>query len=245
MIIRENAEFRRLHLEKTLSIAQSLEQIAKGFSDTSDLLVSNSAKICQKLDGLIEVIKQNSTSFTPAPSNIDGVLKHRKTLVEKIVRHELLSNYYDELINEEQPFARKVLRTKVNKNASQIDLRHRQLQTIDNVKREILIMQDRLIEFDKKKKILDEKIETYLKSNESARAWITDKVVEDDREAMASYRKKLLIMKKTDLKEKGIVTNYLLKFKGDSPEPDQDQRNSSNLSRRWRGSPWKIRNGDR
>ena len=106
-------------------------------------------------------------------------------------------------------------------------------------------MQDRLIEFDKKKKILDEKIETYLKSNESARAWITDKVVEDDREAMASYKKKLSVMKKTDLKEKGIVTNYLLKFKGDSPEPDQDQRNSSNLSRRWRGSPWKIRNGDR
>ena len=220
-----------------------MEQIANGLASTSELILSNSANICQKLDGLIDAIKYKNTSSTPPPS-IDGVLKHRKTLVEKIVRHELLLNYYNELINEEKPFARKALRTKVNKNASQIDLRHRQLQTIDNVKREILIMQDRLIEFQKKKQLLEENLDSLLKSDETAHAWITDRIAEDDREAKVSYEKKLSMMKKTDLKEKRTVTNYLLKFKGASPKPAQDQQNSRNSSQRWFRRPWKNRNGD-
>ena len=246
MIIRDNAEFRKLHLESTHNIAKSLEKIAEKLTCTSNQVVSNSANLCQKLDGLIDMIKQNNTSFTPLSDGIDSVLKHRKTLVEKIVRHESLSKYYDELINEKRPFARKALRTKVNQNASDIDLRHRRRQTIDNVKREIMIMQDRLVDFTNKKRILEEKIEIFLQSNETARSQITDKICEDDREASVSYEKKISMMKKTDLKEKGTVTDYLLKFQGDTPKPSQDQRNPPISSRRSCRSPKKRRkeNGD-
>ena len=163
-----------------------------------------------------------------------------------MVRHESLSQYYDELINEKRPFARKALRTKVNQNASDIDLRHRRQQTIDNVKREILIMQDRLVDFNNKKRILEEKIEIFLQSNEDARSQITDKIFEDDREAKVSYEKKLSMLRKTDQKEKGAVTDYLLKFKGDTPEPSHDHRSPINPSRRLCGTPKKRKkqNGD-
>lgn len=246
MIVRENAEFRKLHLESTRNIAQSLEKIADSLACTSNQVVSNSANLCQKLDGLIAMIKQNNTSLPPPPNGIDSVLKHRKTLVEKMVRHESLSKYYDELINEKRPFARKALRTKVNQNASEIDLRHRRKQTIDNVKREIMIMQDRLVDFANKKRILEEKIETFLQSNESARSQITDKICKDDREASVSYEKKISMMRKTDLEEKGNVTDYLLKFQGDNPKPSQDQRSPSIPLRHSCRSPKKRKkkNGD-
>ena len=220
----EIAESRRLHLETMSNIALSLEKIANSLACTENNVLSNSANLCQKLDGLINVIKQSNESQTTPPNKIDDVLKHRKTLVEKIVRHEMLSEYYEELINEETPFARKALRTKVNQNSSEIDLRHRRQQTIDNVNREILIMQDRLVEFNKKKKILEEKIENFLKSNEGARSFISEQISEDDREARISYGKKLSIMKRTDQKEKGTITNYLLKMQGDSPKPSHDHQ---------------------
>ena len=234
-ILRENADIRGLQLESLRNIEKSLERISK--SVTSVHAPNSADVLCEKLDGLIEAItRSNTTATPPPPHSIDETLKHRKTLVEKMVRHELLSKYYDELLNEEKPFARKAFRTKVNANASDIELRHRQSQTIDNVKREITIMQDRMVEFHKRKQALEEKIQYFLQENEDSRTAITTKVANEDREANSHYEKKLDVMKKTDQVEKRTLTNYLLKFQGDN----QKTSNSSLRSHKppWKKHPW-------
>ena len=89
-ILRENAEIRKLQLESLRNIEKSLEQISQ--SVTSSHAFNSADMLCLKLDGLIEAITRNNTTVTPPPSpDIDETLKHRKTLVEKMVRHELLS----------------------------------------------------------------------------------------------------------------------------------------------------------
>ena len=238
-IIRENAEIRNLHLESLRKMEQSLERISNSMISMNENAPSSANLLCQKLDCLIEAISQNNSAVVgipPPPCRIDDTLKHRKTLVEKMVRHELLSKYYDELINEEKPFARKALRTKVNSNASEIDLRHRRQQTIDNVKREILIMQDRLVEFGKKKQELEEKVENFLHRNEDSRMDITTKISKGDQELRSNYEKKICIMQKTDEVEKKSLTDYLLKFQGANSKISDRPRNQKQHSLQSR--PW-------
>ena len=244
VIIRENAENRKLHMESLQNMEKSLDRISQCMIIMNEHATTSANSLCQKLDGLIEAISQNNKAATkPPPCRIDETLKHRKTLVEKMVRHELLSKYYDELLNEENPFARKALRTKVNRNASEIDLRHRRQQTIDNVRREILIMQDRLVEFGKRKQELEEKIKNFLRENEESRPKIDSTISRDDREARSNYEKKISFMKKTDEIEKKSLTSYLLKIQGDKPKllsHSIDQKNHSHQSRpRYPKSPWK------
>lgn len=129
-------------------------------------------------------------------------------------------------------FARKAFRTKVNANASEIELGHRQHQTIDNVKREIKIMQDRMVEFQKRKQTLEEKIQHFLQENEDSRTKIQTRIANEDRDANSNYGKKLALMKKTDQSEKITLTNYLLKFQGDAS-------NAPNSSLRSHKHPWK------
>ena len=153
-----------------------------------------------------------------------------------MVRHELLSNYYDELLNEEKPFARKSLRTKVNANASEIELRHRQHQTIDNVKREIKIMQDRMVDFQKRKQTLEEKIQHFLQENENSRDSINARITNEDRDANSNYEKKLALMKKTDHSEKTNLSNYLLKFQGDAANTSSSPHGRTKPP--WKKKPW-------
>ena len=154
-----------------------------------------------KLDSLIEAVKHSNT-VTAAPSDVEEHLKQRKSLTERIVRNEFVTAYYDELLQEDRPFVRKEFRTKVHKNASDTDLRDRRQQTIDNVKWEIKIMQDRMVEFRDKKQKLDEKIEEFLKQNESSRVDVAERMQRMDTKTKEGYeRDKLSLMKKTDAEE--------------------------------------------
>ena len=218
-------------METNQILAQSLEKIANTMAEMSTNVVNTSTTLSEKLDSLIEAVKQNNTS-TSTTSIVDEHLKQRKSLTERIVRNEFVTAYYNELLGEEKPFVRKEFRTKVHKNASDTDLRNRRQQTIDNVKWEIKIMQDRIIEFNEKKLKLDEKIEEFLKRNENYREEITQSVQRMDTEAREEYeRDKLSFMKQTDAEEKRFLTEYLLKFEG------EDTNTRSNKSKNLRGQP--------
>ena len=223
-LIRENADIQRMQLDCLRNMAQSLEKIAQSMTDRSSQDPWNSANICQKIDGLVRAIQLSNAALTPSLNDIDGVLKHRKTLVEKIARHELLSEYYDELLNEEKPFVRKALRTKVNQNASEIDLRHRCQQTVNSLKIEIKIMQDCLIEFGDKKRELEEKIESFLQKIEDQHMNIAERLTNDDQKAKKDYQRKISLMRNTDSQEKKTLANYLLKFQGEKSDNSNSGR---------------------
>ena len=226
-LIREVADSRCRQKETNEIIAQNLEQIAKTMAELSNNIVTSTTMLSGKLDSLIEAVKHSNT-VTAAPSDVEEHLKQRKSLTERIVRNEFVTAYYDELLQEDRPFVRKEFRTKVHKNASDTDLRNRRQQTIDNVKWEIKIMQDRMVEFRDKKQKLDEKIEEFLKQNESSRVDVAERMQRMDTKTKEEYeRDKLSLMKKTDAEEKGILTEYLLTFQGD----DTTSRNKSKNSR--------------
>ena len=115
VLVRENADTRREQMEIQRSIAQSLEIISRTMAESNVQSSSKSATLCQKLDDLTEVIKQSNASLSNTSTNVDQFLKQRKHITEKIARHQLLSAYYDELLNEQSPFVRREFRTKVQK----------------------------------------------------------------------------------------------------------------------------------
>ena len=242
-IIHENASSQRKQLEISNDVAKSMSMIAAAMVDISTHLTVSSKAVCDKMDILTETIKQNNasfTSFTSSPTNVEDQLKQHKSLTEKIVRHEILAKYYDELLNEPTPFARKEFRTKVNKNASEIDLRHRRQQTIDNVKTEIKIMEERAADFSEKRKKISEKIEQYLQRNEDSRAEITEKIASEERKAKDDYeREKLSLIKRTDDDEKRTIFEYLLSFQGEESYDNRDnQKNYRGRSYKGRRRPY-------
>ena len=92
VIIRENAENRKLHMESLQNMEKSLDRISQCMIIMNEHATTSANSLCQKLDGLIEAISQNNKAATkPPPCRIDETLKHCKTLVEKMVRHKLLS----------------------------------------------------------------------------------------------------------------------------------------------------------
>ena len=226
LIIRENADERKDQTDLSRRIAVSLERIADCMDGMKDNATTTSATLCQKLDDLTATIKNSNTSFMTSSTDVDEYLSKRKSLAVKIARHEALSEYYSEQI--QVPFIRKEFRVKVNKNASETDLRHRRKQAIDNVNYEIAIMQDRLIEFGEQKNKLDEKIEKFLQQNEDSRAEISEQVKNIDLKAREDYtRDKLSLIKKTDEEEKRTITEFLLSFQGEERD-SSGQRDSKN-----------------
>ena len=213
-LIREVADSRSQQMETNQNIAQSLEKIANTMAEMSTNVVNTSTTLSEKLESLIEAVKQNNT--TTSTTTVDEHLKQRKSLTERIVRNELVTSYYNELLGEEKPFVRKEFRTKVHQNASDTDIRNRRQQTIDNVKWEIKIMQDRLIEFNEKKSIRDTKIEEFLKRNEDSRENIMQRMQKMETKIREEYeRDKLSLMKRTDAEEKRFLTEYILTFHGE------------------------------
>ena len=238
LLVREMADARRDQIEIDRNIAQSLEKIANSMAEMSANAVSTSANLCQKLDDLTVALKSSNATLSAQSTSVDEYLKQRKSIAEKIARHELVSSYYDELLKEQSPFARKEFRQKVNKNASETDLRHRRQQTIDNVKVEINLMQDRLTEFNEKKRKLDEKIDIFLQQNEDSRLEIQEQVQAIDRKAREEYeRDKLSLMKKTDEEEKRTTNEYLISFQGEERDSSSQRENSKNSRGRYHRRP--------
>lgn len=240
-LIREVADSRQRQVDSNERIAHSLEKIASTMAEMSANVVTSSTALSEKLDGVIEALKQNNNTSTPTSLNVEDFLKQRKTLTERIARNESVTAYYNELLGEEKPFVRKEFRMKVHKNASETDIRNRRQQTIDNVKWEIKIMQDRLSEFKDKKLKLDERIEEFIKTHESSRHEISERVQKMETKTREEYeRDKLSLMKKTDAEEKRVLTEYLLTFQGEesktrSGKSKNFKGNSANRRPPWRG----------
>ena len=167
----------------------------------------------QRLDTLIEKISMNNTLATPPEEiNIEAELKRRKETLEKLTRNTELSKYYDELLNEPEPFVRPEYRTKVNKTTTERELVHRRQQAIDAVKTEIKIMTDRVTEYTEKKNLIDARIEEYLTLNEDKRTDIENQMTTQVRSTKDNFeRKTITFMKNIDNEEKMNSYEYLIK----------------------------------
>ena len=214
MILTENKELRT----ETQNLNMILIEIIEKLSASNTQATSNNNELIQRLDMLIDKVSSNNSLSTPQEEiNIEAELKKRKETLEKIIRNDEMSKYYDKEIKEAQPFARREFRTHVNHNTSESELRHRKQQTIDKVKTEIRVMQDRVAEYELKKTAIDEKIEEFLSTHEDARNTITERMQSQERTLRETFQRNTLNkMKESDDLEKMNSFEYLLKFNSES-----------------------------
>ena len=215
----ETHELNKNIAKSIAQVANSVERLNTFFESSITQQNTANAELYQRLDTLIEKVSMNNslTSFSTEEIDIELELKKRKETVEKIIRNEELSNYYETLVKEAQPFVRREFRTHVNKTTTERELVHRRLQAIDKVKTEINVMRDRAEEYKEKKAMIDKKIEDHLTTHEDDRAEIETRKTSQDRTLKETFERNTLTkMKETDNDEKMNSYEYLLKFTDNS-----------------------------
>ena len=221
MILSDSKALRTETHELNIKVATSIERVTEAiekltqcFEASNTQTTNNNNELIQRLGLLIDKVSMNnSLSSSQEETDIEAELKKRKETLEKIIRNEETSEYYAKLIGEESPFARREFRTHVNQNTSERELTHRKQQTIDKVNTEILIMKDRVAEYEQRKAKINEKIEEYLTTHEDVRTTITDRMQSQERTLRDTFHRNTLnLMKESDNKEKMNSFEYLLKF---------------------------------
>ena len=148
-----------------------------------------------KLERLIKILEKGPEATTQAAQQFDSdkTIKRRNQLVEKIVRSEILSEYYDELITDNTtPFAPHKWRTKVPKNTPERDLKHRRQETINKVRTEIAIMQDRITDWRSQIAEVDQQIEDFTSDNETLKLEIMARTRAYEQQYRAQFQQKNL-----------------------------------------------------
>ena len=211
-------EIHELNVKVTTAVervAEAIEKFNTGFQSSSTQQTNNSNEFYQRLDSLIEKVSMNNSlsSAQTEVTDIESELRKRKEIIEKIVRNEETSKYYESLISEPQPFVRREFRTHVNNNTTERELVHRRQQSIDKVNTEIKIMRDRVLEQTEKKTSIDQKIQEHLALHEEARSDVEEKMTFQDRTLLETFQRNTLMkMKETDNQEKMNSFEYLVKF---------------------------------
>ena len=174
--------------------------------------------------------------------DISTAVRRRNQLSEKIIRSELFSNYYDELLKEATPYVQPKFRTKVPKNAPERDLKHRRQQTISNVDTEIKIMRDRIVDWNNQCTEIDLKIEEYCNTHSTERDGIHGKIQNHRTKYRESYNANIKRMREEDERNKNDTFDYLLNVVDEEPVQSkndrgnfQHQRNRTQPRNRGRG----------
>ena len=203
------------------------------------------------LERLINTISTNGLPHPPTPTPAvvhpptpqtdrqatDEKIRKRNQITEQITRNELLSELYQGLIEDPQhPFAPQKFRTRVNKNTSELELKHRRLQTIGAVNTEIQIMKDRVTDWKEKVSSLETEIEQFMSEHEIHRGTITEGMRKHDTEYRTKYVNENVAKMKEDFNsQKANLSDFLLKVVDEDRNDTSGQNNPSKNGFRPRG----------
>ena len=204
------------------------EKIADSFARFTDV-VEASGSISSKLDKVIEILSnrpEQSTIPVSTKIDIESTIRRRNSLIEKVVRSEFLSEYYQELITEATPFAPPKFRTKVLKNTPERDLKHRRQQTVNTVNTEIALMQDRIHDWRSQIGDIEKEIEEFLTRNEAKRLDITSRITTYEPKYREQFEHKNLAKLKEEYEQdKRMNFDYLIAVE----EETEEEPNSKNF----------------
>ncbi len=206
------------------NLVKTLDRLTGIMQSMADQSETSNANLGSKLDQLIEAVSKNNVKATAA-TDMDDLFNNRKQVIEQKVRNEKLSNYYQELLNEDPPFVRREFRTHVSKTTPERELEQRRKQAKNTVEIEISIMQDRVTTCIEKQRKLDENIRKHLQEMDAGEAeTLTEQMTSQEQKITDDYEKtKMSFFKKFDEDDKGNVTEYLVKF-----SEDKDRYSSKN-----------------
>lgn len=212
MIIRDNANLHRATHELNERVAKSAEQLNTFLESNAVEQTAARKDLNDRLDLLIEKISTNSSlSLSQDETDIEAILRKRKETIEKLTRNQEMSKYYEELLSEPDPFVRREFRTRVNKTTTDRELVHRRQQSIERVRTEVKVMEDRVLEYTEKKNSIDQKIEEYLTSNQDKRDSIEQQMGNQIKSVKDNFERNTMTkLRKTDDGEKMNSFEYLL-----------------------------------
>ena len=236
LILGENASLQQKMLDLNQNVQRTLDRLAAVMETMTQQAATSNSSLHEKLDKLINSMSNNNA--TTSHFDVESVFKRRKEILQQKCRSEKLSNYYEELLDVENPFVRKQFRTRVNKNTPEHELIHRRQQSIMTVKTEISIMKVRVTRCMEKQKQLDDSIQNYLEgaAGEMQRKSITERVVRQEAKIYDDYvNHQLAFFKKIDDAEKETISEFLTKTVDTKPPRTQNPRHN------FKRPPWRGR----
>ena len=240
LILQDNIQLHKVTARLNERATEAIEKLTEILSRTANEQSTHTSDLNERLDRLIERVSTNNSFVQPSePNDVDSMLKKRREAVEKLTRNEELSKYYEQLINEPEPFVRREFRTRVNQTTTERELVHRRQQAIEKVQTEIKIMRDRIEEYTEKKRRIETSIQEYIASNEEKRGDIENKMSTQSRMTKEKFnRTTLRKLKQTDDQEKMNCQEYLITVAEESKHRTQMHRrpgrlNTSTLSPYW------------
>ena len=209
-------------VEASGSLSSKLDALNENIIAINTTLKESSEALESKLDQVIEILSnrpEQSTIPVTTKTDIESTIRRRNSLIEKVVRSEFLSKYYQELITEATPFAPPKFRTKVLKNTPERDLKHRRQQTINTVNTEIALMQDRIHDWRSQIEDIDKEIEDFLTRNETQRLDITSRTASYEPKYREQFEHKNLAKLKEEYdQDKRMNFDYLITVEEETEE---------------------------
>ena len=201
------------------NVVNNLNRLADIMDSMTIHAKSSTSNLDSKLDKLIDVVSRNNNKTTTV-ADIDDLLNKRKSIIEKRVRNEKLSDYYQELLNQDAPFVRRKFRTHVSKTTSESVIDIRRKKSIATVEIEFSVLRDQLSTCVEKQRKLDENIQNYFQQiDEDEAKKITDRMKDQEHKITDKFVKtKLAFLKKFDTDEKAKITDYLVKYSENKPQ---------------------------
>lgn len=262
MLLTENEQFHKdlitqmHHNNKELidSLNNGFTQLTTAINFKSDEDKALNKQLLSKLDNLTNAIKDSSTSYVPnnkeipvstptLPKPDEKQLKTRNDKFYQAFRSQEISNYYSSLISQEEPFIPPTFRPKLGKNTPEYEKDIKRNHAVDNVKREIDLLNARVTQF---KQIIEEIDNKYLNQVETSNLDNENKVkitseykkrIENDEEqTRKEWLKNFHKLQDTYNKEQESATQCIFKIidEADNDNPQQNFRQSNQYHRPYR-----------
>ena len=201
------------------NVVSNLNRLADIMDSMTIHAKSSTSNLDSKLDKLIDVVSRNNSKTTTV-ADIDDLLNKRKSIIEQRVRNEKLSDYYQELLNQDAPFVRRKFRTHVSKTTSESVIDIRRKKSIATVEIEVSVIRDQLSTYVEKQRKLDENIQNYFQQiDEDEAKKITDRMKDQEHKITDKFVKtKLAFLKKFDTDKEAKITDYLVKYSENKPQ---------------------------
>ena len=137
-------ELQQKTLDTFSNLTQKTTELNKNILDNSTIIIEainnmnrNTNSNVPRNDNNLNTLPRATEEFD---ANVQVELQKRKRLHYQIYRAQLLSNYYQSLLNHENLFVPAKFRAKVNTTAPEYEKEIRRKQSIDTMKREIDIL---------------------------------------------------------------------------------------------------------
>ena len=240
-------ELQQKTLDTFSDFTQKTTEISKNILDKSNIIIEvisnmnrNTNINIPRNDNNLDTFPKTNKEFD---ANVQIELQKRKRLHYQIYRAQSLSSYYQSLLNHENPFVPAKFRAKVNITTPEYEKEIRRKQSIDTMKREIDILDERrrnwLVELEQYEQAIHSIINSLNFNNEQQQLLqvkYKDKLKEDEKRNTDNWNNHFDKLKATYQKEQeSNDIDNLLKYADKQSEDENVAANNNYMQKNYLG----------